>query len=80
MSRKNLILKLIAKMLSANQEAGFLNYYLKNYQRYKVDFLHAGAYLLKLQIDNVIVGGCGQACPGMPKEAIKTFRSQKQKV
>ena len=40
----------------------FKLYYLKNYQRYKVDFLHAGAYLLKLQID-VIVGGCGQACP-----------------
>ena len=58
----------------------FKLYYLKNYQRYKVDFLQAGTYLLKLQIDNVIVGGCGQACPGMPKEAIKTFRSQKQKV
>ena len=55
----------------------FKLYYLKNYQRYKVDFLHAGTYLLKLHIDNVIVGGCGQACPGMPKEAIKTFRSQK---
>ena len=41
--------------------------------------MHAGTYLLKLQIDNMIVGGCGQACPDMPKEAVKTLRSQKQK-
>ena len=50
--------------------------YLKNY---KVDFLHAGIYLLKLQIHFVILGGHGQACPGMPKEAIRTLRSQKLK-
>ena len=54
-------------MLLANQIAGFLNY-LKNYWRYKVDFLHAGSYLLKLQIDDVILGGHGQAYPGMPKD------------
>ena len=30
---------------------------------YKVDFLHAGTFLLKLHIDDVILGGCGQACP-----------------
>ena len=41
--------------------------------------MHAGTYLLKLQIDNMIVGGCGQACPDMPKETVKTLRSQKQK-
>ena len=28
--------------------------------------------LLKLQIDDVILGGCGQTCSGMSKEAIKT--------
>ena len=41
--------------------------------------MHAGTYLLKLQIDNMIVGRCGQACPDMQKEAIKTLRSQKRK-
>ena len=51
--------------------------YLKIYQRYKVDFLYAGIYLLKLQIDDVILHEWGQACPGMLKEAIKTLRSQK---
>ena len=53
--------------------------YLKNCWRYKVDFLHAGTYLLKLHIDYVILGGHGQASPDMPKEAIKTLRSQKLK-
>ena len=41
--------------------------------------MHAGTYLAKLQIDGVILGGRGQACPGMPKEAIKTLISQKLK-
>ena len=31
-----------------------------------------GSYLLKLQIDNVILVGCGQACLDMPKESLKT--------
>ena len=44
-----------------------------------VDFLHAGTYLSYLQIDDVILSGPGQACPGMLKEAIKTIRSQKLK-
>ena len=83
MSGKNLVLKLNAKMLSANHIARFLNSKtqkdLKNYWRYKVDFLHAGTYLLKLQICDVILHEWGQACPGMPKEAIKTLRSQKLK-
>ena len=44
---------------------------LKNYWKYKVEFLHAGTYLLKLHaapcllklyIDHVRLGGCGQAC------------------
>ena len=39
--------------------------------------MHAGTYLLTLQIDDVILDGCGQACPGMPKETIKILRSQK---
>ena len=34
-------------------------------------FLHAGTYLLTLQIDDVILGGRGQSCPGMPKEAVE---------
>ena len=37
-----------------------------------IKLLHAGIYLLKLQIDDVILGGCSQACLGMPKEAIRT--------
>ena len=56
------------KMLTAN---------LKNYWRYEVDFLHACTYLLKLQIDDVTLGGHVQACPDMPKEAFKTLRSKK---
>ena len=49
-----------AKMLLANQIAGSW-------------FLHAGTYLLKLQIGGVILGGHDQACLGMckPKNAIK---------
>ena len=58
-----------AKMLSANQIAGFLKNnwrYLKSNWRYKVDFLHAGTYLLKLQMlmwfwDDVV--RLAQACP-----------------
>ena len=72
MSGKNLVLELNTKMLLANQIAGFLN--LNNYWSYEVDFLHAGTYLLKLQIDYVILGRHSQACPGMPKEDFKTFK------
>ena len=69
MHEKNMILKLNVKMLSTNQIAGFLNfYYLKNYWKWKVDFLYAGTYLLKVQMDKVVLGGCGQACPGMLKK------------
>ena len=51
MSGKNLVLKLNAKMLSANHIAGFLNFNIsKTIGVIKLIFLHAGAYLLKLQI------------------------------
>ena len=35
--------------------------------------MHAISYLLKLQIDHVILDGHGQACPGMSKEAFETY-------
>ena len=41
--------------------------------------MHAGTYLLELQIDDVSSGGHNKACPCIPKEAIKTLRSQKLK-
>ena len=78
MSGKNLVLKLNAKMLSANQIAGFLNFSIsKTTGGMKLIFLHGGTYLLKLQIDDVILVECSQASPSMPKETIKTLRSQK---
>ena len=49
----------------------FKLYYLKNYWSYKVDFLYAGTYLLRLQIDDVILGEHVQACQSIPNEAIK---------
>ena len=48
----------------------------QNYRRYKVDFLHAGTNLLKLQIDEVILYEWGQAYPGMPKEAFNSFMAE----
>ena len=39
--------------------------------------MHAASYLLKLSIDHVNLGGCGWACPVMPKEAFETLLSQK---
>ena len=41
--------------------------------------MHVVTYLLKLQIDDVVIVGHVQASPDMPKEAIKTLRSQKLK-
>ena len=35
----------------------FLKFYLKNKCSYKVDLVHATSYLLKLQIDHVILDG-----------------------
>ena len=50
-------------MLPANQIAGFLNFnILKIIGSIKLIFVHAGTCLLKLQVDDVILGGCGQAC------------------
>ena len=39
--------------------------------------MHAASYLLKIEIDFVSLGGCGQACPGTTKEAFKTLIYQK---
>ena len=36
------------------------------------DFYICMSVPLKLQIDDAILGGFGQTCPGMPKETIKT--------
>ena len=41
----------------------FKLWYMKNYWSYEVDFLHAGTYLLKLQIDYVISYEWYQAYP-----------------
>ena len=35
--------------------------------------MHATSYLLKLQIDHVVLDGHGQAYQGMPKEAFETY-------
>ena len=54
----------------------FKLYYLKNYWSYKVEFSHAGTYLLKLQIGDVILHEWGQACS---QKILKLLRSQKLK-
>ena len=41
--------------------------YLRENLKYKVDFLFADKYQRLLQIDTVILGVCGQACPIYPK-------------
>ena len=38
--------------------------------------MYAISYLLKLQIDHLILDGHGQACPGMSKKAFETDISQ----
>ena len=43
-------------------------------RRYNIDFGHALAYLLKLQIDHVVLDWHGL---GWPKEAFKTYISRK---
>ena len=48
-------------MLSTNHIAAFLSFNIS--KTIGVDFLHAVTYLLKLQIDDIILGGRGQACP-----------------
>ena len=77
MSGKNPVVELNAKMLSANQIVGFINFNIsKTIEGIK---LYAGTYILKLQIVDVILGGCGQVYLSMSKGAIKTLRSQKLK-
>ena len=81
MSGENLVLELNAKMLLTSWILGFLNVNIsKTIGGIKL-FLHAGTYIyiyiLKLQIDDVILHDWGQACPGIPKEAINTLQSQK---
>ena len=61
-------------MPSTNHIAAFLSFNVSKTWSYKADFLHAGTYLLKLQIDDEVLSGRGQACPSMSKEAIKTCR------
>ena len=74
---KNLILELNAKVFSTNHIAGLLNF--NTYGRNNDNFFYAGTYLLKLEFDDKILNGCDQACPGIPKEAIGTLKSQKLK-
>ena len=53
---KILVFELQAKMLSANQVAGFFKLqYLLNYMRYHLDFLYVGRHPLLLQIDHANV-------------------------
>ena len=71
MSGKNLFLKLNVKMLSANQIAGFLNFNISKTigGLYKGNFLQAVTYLLKLQIDDLILW----VWSGMPRHAHRGF-------
>ena len=75
MSGKNLVLGLNAKILLANQISGFLNFNISCAKQ-----VHAVTYLLKLQNDDVILHELGHAWPGIPKEAIKTFKVAKTKA
>ena len=62
-----MILKLNAKMLSTNQIAGFLNFYIsKTIGSTKLIF-YIQVHIW--QFGNVILGGRGQAYPGMLKES-----------
>ena len=60
MSGKNLVLELNAKMVLANQIAGFLNVNIsKTIVDVKPIFVHGGTYQLKLQFDDVVLDGRG---------------------
>ena len=64
-------------MLSTNEIAGLLNFKIsKTIGGINFTFC-VQVHILKLQTDDVILYKWSQACPGMPKEAIKTLRSQK---
>ena len=60
-------------MLSANQIAVFLNFNISKTIGDKFDFFNAGTYLLKLQSDDVILVGCGQAAQTCPKRLLNFF-------
>ena len=74
---KNLILELNAKVFSTNHIAGLLKF--NTYWKNNDNFLHAGTCLLKLEFHEKILNGRDQACPGIPKEAIETLKSEKLK-
>ena len=60
--------KLWSKMFTTDQIAWFFKlWYLKNYLRYDVLFLHVVRYPWKLSLNLVIFAGFGQACQGMSK-------------
>ena len=70
MFRKNLVLEVNAKMLLANQIVGFLNFNI--WKIIRGTKLHADTYLLKVQIDDVILHEWGQACTTRPKSLLKS--------
>ena len=52
---------------SQNSKFAMSLQYLKKEVRDEVDFLHADKHQRFLQIDTIILGVCGQACPNYPK-------------
>ena len=79
MSGKNLVLKLNAKMLSANHIAEFLNFNISKTIGGITLVFACKCISIKAtnQIDDVISHEWGQGSPGMPKEDIKRLISQK---
>lgn len=76
MSGKNLVIELNAKMFSVNQTAGFLNFNTwKTIGGIKLIF----CCISIKSIGYVILHEWDQACPGMPKKAVKALRYQKLK-
>ena len=65
---KILVLELLAKILSANQIAGFFKILcLKKEMNDEVLFWHTEKHQSLLQLDTIIFGVCNQACPKYPK-------------
>ena len=66
-----MVLELWAKMLPANQIAGFFKMqYLKKEENDEVHFWHADKHQSLLQVDTIILGVCNQACPKYAKEEV----------
>ena len=62
------VLELSAKILSANQIAGFFKMqYLKKEVNDEIYFWDADKHRSLVQVDTIIVGVCSQACPKYPK-------------